>query len=83
MLKIYEFSYCPYCAKVRDKLKELNLKEGEDFILIDATLPEKKQELIKLGSKSQVPFLVDENVSMYESDDIISYLESNFYRAKK
>jgi glutathione S-transferase len=34
------------------------------------------EELVSLGGKSQVPFLVDgeRNVSMYESSDIIDHL---------
>jgi glutathione S-transferase len=42
-------------------------------------------ELLQKGGKYQVPFLVDSenNVSMYESEDIISYLENNVGAAKK
>jgi len=34
--------------------------------------------VVKLGGKSQVPFLVDGNTMMYESDDIVQYLKSKF-----
>lgn len=36
-----------------------------------------KSELIRLGGKEQVPYLYDSdtNKGMYESDDIIKYLE--------
>jgi glutathione S-transferase len=39
-----------------------------------------KDELKNLGGKIQVPFLVDpeKNIKMYESDDIISYIEDNY-----
>jgi len=35
-------------------------------------------ELLVLGEKNQVPFLVDteKNAKMYESDDIIQYLDA-------
>lgn len=34
----------------------------------------------KIGGQTQVPFLVDQskNVTMYESDDIVAYLEENY-----
>ena len=34
-----------------------------------------KEELISLGGKGQVPYLVDGEISMYESDAIIDYLQ--------
>lgn len=39
-----------------------------------------KQELIDLWGKGQVPFLLDEekNTQMYESGDIIQYLEEKY-----
>jgi glutathione S-transferase len=41
-----------------------------------------KEELKKLGGKTQVPYLVDpeRNVKMYESDDIIAYVEEHYAR---
>jgi glutaredoxin 2 len=40
----------------------------------------RRKELIKLGGKEQVPFLVDteKNVKMYESEDIINYVRENY-----
>ena len=39
-----------------------------------------KEELIKLGGKSQVPFLSDpeRSVKRYESDDIIEYVKEHY-----
>jgi glutaredoxin 2 len=36
--------------------------------------------MMKLGGKAQVPFLVDQSkgVMMYESGDIVEYLEKNY-----
>lgn len=72
MLKLYTYSYCPYCDKVRRAFKEM----GVDYQEIDAERGTSgSEELVNLGGKQQVPFLVDEEakVSLYESDDIIDY----------
>ena len=38
------------------------------------------EELISLGGKKQMPYMVDDEagVSMYESDDIMAYLHQTF-----
>ena len=72
MLKLYTYSYCPYCEKVRRAFEEMKV----DYEEVDAERGTPgSEELLKLGGKQQVPFLVDEEagVSMYESDDIIEY----------
>lgn len=77
MLELYQFERCPFCAKVRQKLTELDI----DYIVRNVPPGSPKREkLVELGGKQQVPFLVDESrgVSMYESDDIIAYLEEHY-----
>lgn len=81
MLELYQFEHCPYCAKVRAKLSELEL----DYIARSAPKGSKKRDfLVALGGKEQVPFLVDQDrgVMMYESDDIIQYLEEYYSNSK-
>lgn len=81
MLELYQFEDCPYCAKVRVKLTELGL----DWISRAAPAgSQNRQKLFELGGKGQVPFLVDSNnsVMMYESDDIIEYLEKEYSNSK-
>ena len=73
-MKLFIYKTCPYCLKVRDAMKNLGLKEGEDVELVDAHQEENKEKLFELGGKAQVPFLIDGSTKMYESDDIISYL---------
>lgn len=54
---------------------QLELVDGEDYEVIAAgpgTPGRLKVE--KRGGKAMVPFLVDGETSMYESDDIIEYL---------
>lgn len=60
--------------KVRNTMKELGYEEGKDVILLDANKEENAKELIELGGKLQVPFLIDGETMMYESSDIMEYL---------
>ncbi len=41
-----------------------------------------RKVLVKLGGKEQVPFLVDADKGemMYESDDIVAYLQANYVK---
>lgn len=77
MLELYQFENCPYCAKVRAKLSELQI----DYVARSAPRGSaQRKALIQLGGKEQVPFLVDQErgVMMYESDDIVAYLEEHY-----
>ena len=76
MIKIYVRFDCPYCRKVIDRIEELNLEKGKDYELIEAKNGTPGREtVLKIGGKEQVPFMIDNKVHMYESDDIISYIE--------
>ncbi|MDA2936147.1 glutathione S-transferase N-terminal domain-containing protein [Patescibacteria group bacterium AH-259-L05] len=77
MLTLYIKSGCPYCIKVLNFTKEHNI----DLIEKDAYAGEQNmKELLEKGGKNQAPFLVDDTkgVSMYESDDIISYFKKKY-----
>ncbi len=78
MLELYQKEGCPYCHKVRQKMTELDL----DYICRNVPDDDSKKAalLTKLGGMVQVPFLLDtdNDVAMYESDDIIKYLEKNY-----
>jgi glutaredoxin len=75
-LTLYVKTGCPFCAKVLKAGEELGITFNEKNIAD----PQVAEELIKLGGKRQVPYLVDEekSVSMYESDDIVAYLHQRF-----
>mgnify|MGYP001580504330 CR=1 FL=1 len=77
MLKLYVFETCPYCRKVRKAFDEMGLEY--DIIRAERGTPE-NAELVKIGGKSQVPFLIDpeRDVQMYESDDIIAYAREHY-----
>ena len=65
---------CPYCQKVLNHLETKNIQ----FRSLDISDSVNMDELLHLGGEDQVPFLVDteHNAKMYESDDIIEYLET-------
>lgn len=76
---LYEFKACPFCIKVKRRMKALNL----DIELRDAKNDEKiKNELVSGGGRHKVPCLKIETNGetkwMYESNDIIAYLEKEF-----
>lgn len=79
-LALYASKFCPYCIKVRRTIEALGLTIQECDTAHD---PAARQELIHGGGASQVPCLRitdDEgNVHwMYESNDIIAYLQERF-----
>ena len=79
-LKLYQFNACPFCIKVRRAMKRMSLS----IELRDAkNNAEYRQELITQGGKVKVPCLRIEDkagkiIWMYESSDIVNYLESRF-----
>ncbi len=86
MLELYQFETCPHCKKVREKLSEL----GISYVLHNPRLgnsddhkvtnEQTYSELVEHGGIDQVPYLVDtqRETSMYESDDIVEYLETHY-----
>lgn len=76
MITFYARPTCPYCAKVRTVLDELDV----EYIERDISDEEYLEELLAEGGEQQVPFIIDEeqSVQMYESDDIIEYLEKTY-----
>lgn len=74
MLLLYTLEECPYCKKVIKHLEEKQIQ----YRALDIQNAVNLDELLHLGGEQQVPFLVDteRNVKMYESDDIVEYLET-------
>ena len=79
-LKLYHFMSCPYCARVRNEIQRLELDiEHRDI----HQSREFHSELLQEGGKSQVPALRiqprgEAATWLYESDDIIRFLRSEF-----
>ena len=82
-ITLYQYKACPFCVKVRRSLKRLSLP-------VETRDPKRchnaKQELIDGAGKLKVPCLkIDEGEGsiqwLFESKDIISYLERRFVEA--
>jgi glutaredoxin len=79
-LTLYQYKACPFCVKVRRKAKHLSL----NLVTKDAKRSEEAKEgLLAGGGILKVPCLRIENRQggvewMYESTDIINYLENRF-----
>ncbi len=77
-IKLYQFYACPFCIKTRRAIKRLNLP----IETRNAQSGQYRAELLAGGGEVKVPCLKiesDEGVQwMYESTDIIQYLEKRF-----
>lgn len=76
MIQLYLSAGCPFCKKVLLAAGQLGLEEGKDFTTIDAAPGTPGRDVVlSVGGKGMVPFLIDGDTSMYESDDIVAYME--------
>lgn len=73
-LTLYHFDACPYCRRVRDYLDQVGLKIPMKDTMRD---PAAREELRQFGGKTQVPALLIDDQMLYESRDIIAWLEEN------
>ena len=76
MLELFHFEDCPYCQKVRRKLEALDVS----YLSHPSPRGSVKREFLKKfipEDSIQFPLLVDveKNIFMFESEDIIKYLE--------
>jgi len=72
---LYQFSACPFCIKVRRVMRRLNLPIELKNANTDEQL---KAELLAKGGSPKVPCLRVGDKWMYESNEIIKYLEERF-----
>lgn len=81
-LSLYQYAACPFCVKVRRSMKRNSLKVETR----DAKRNPHREELLNGGGKIKVPCLKIEEENgqvswLYESTDIISYLERRYLSA--
>jgi glutathione S-transferase len=77
MLTLYYKPTCPFSRRVIAVIERLELEvEKRDILENDAYA----DELEALGGKRQVPYLMNDEtgMGMYESDDIVKYLQDTF-----
>lgn len=80
MIEIYLAERCPFCVKVRVYMEQKGIPYVLKPVVLGSASSSLKEELKRLGGKTQVPYLVDpeRGVKMYESDDIIAYVEEHY-----
>jgi glutaredoxin len=77
---LYQLPTCPFCVKVRRTMRRLNLPLELRDVRADGR---HRQDLISGGGKMKVPCLRIDHADghsewMYESGDIVAYLEGRF-----
>ena len=73
-LVLYVMTGCPYCIKVKRFLADCSVTFPDGNI---STYTEPEQTLIAVGGKRQVPCLFIEGKPLYESSDIIAWVQEN------
>lgn len=80
-MSLYQFQACPFCLKTRRALKKLGLKVQTRNALKNPD----RADLLAGGGEIKVPCLridnKNETIWMYESSEIIQYLEQHFGEA--
>jgi glutaredoxin 3 len=81
ILELYFYEQCPFCVRVLRKIDDLDLKDHIQFknTLEDPNHASSHQE--RTG-RSTVPCLYIDNQAMFESLDIIEWLERNQEKIK-
>lgn len=76
MIELFMLEFCGYCKKVIAYMDEHSIP----YKTIDISEKANEEELIRIGGKRQVPFIIDrENkIEMYESNDILEYLREAY-----
>ncbi|MBR3181623.1 MAG: glutathione S-transferase N-terminal domain-containing protein [Eggerthellaceae bacterium] len=76
-LELYYYPECPYCQKVLRALDALGASDAVELRNIHAD-DDALQTLIAVGGKRQVPCLFIDGSPLYESGDIVEWLQGRF-----
>ena len=74
-LTLYYKPSCSYCQRVFSFMRTKNITLPLKDVVSDS---KNYEELIKIGGKGQTPCLVIDGKALYESRDIINWLEANY-----
>jgi glutathione S-transferase len=78
VIEVYISERFPFCQKVLRAADEMGLQKGKNYQVIDASAGTAgREKVLEVGGKGMVPFLIDGEHSMYESDDIVQYLRDH------
>ena len=74
-LELFKFDTCPFCRKVMNYIESTG---RTDITFHDIRKdPDAARRLTETGGKSQVPCLFIDGEPLYESSDIIEWLEAH------
>ena len=77
-MELYFYEDCEYCQAVFETIAKLKI--SDEFTFKDIQInPDYAKELIELTGNVTVPCLVNEQVPMKESKEILNYLFSQFF----
>lgn len=76
-ITLFQFEQCPFCEKVRQKLKELGI-EYEKTNVPHTRDAEERKDLFEKSGVWTVPVLKIGDKYIGESGEIIKFLEKNF-----
>lgn len=72
---LYQAEWCPYCARVRAKLTELQL----DYKNVNVSRSHAEREEVRtVSSQTGIPVMIDGDTVLDDDDDIIPYLEKTY-----
>ncbi len=74
-LELYKKDNCPYCQRVYEALARLDVRVRMRDIRRE---PGAVDELVRVGGKRQVPCLFVDGKPLYESADIVRFLDETF-----
>jgi glutaredoxin 3 len=77
---LYQAEWCPYCARVRQKLTDLLL----DYKNVNVPRSHSERTTVKeLSGQTGIPLLVDGDTMIADDDDaIVDYLEKTYGKTK-
>ena len=75
-LELYYYEQCPFCYRVLMKIKDLGLEDKISFKNTLEDPPNAASHQERTG-RSTVPCLYIDNQPMFESSDIIAWLDAN------
>ena len=75
-IQLYYYSQCPFCVRVLKAIDRLNL---QDLIELKNTLedPTNRKFHVKKTGRTTVPCLYIDDEPLFESGDIVRWLEAN------
>lgn len=75
-LVLYYRPTCPFCMRVLKRMKDLDIESAITLKNISDD-EEAEATLISVGGKRQVPCLFIDGEPLYESGDIVAWLDAN------